>query len=88
LKSDYKLTPLGEVAEYINKNHHLPEMPNAQTVRENGISLGDMDVTLVKKVEELTKYLIEEHNQIIEQQKLLVVQQKQIEELKEKMDGR
>jgi hypothetical protein len=95
LKNDYKLTPLGEVADYISKYQHLPDIPNAKDVSENGVNVGDMDVVLVKKVEELTKYLIEQQNKLndqqnklFEQQKQLIDQQKEIDELKHTIQNR
>jgi hypothetical protein len=69
------------VEAYINKNQHLADMPSAKEVSENGVDLGEMDVTLVKKIEELTKY-------IIDQQNMLTEQQKQIDELKQKIENR
>jgi hypothetical protein len=88
LKDDYKLTPLCEVEAYINKNQHLADMPSAKEVSENGVNLGDMDVTLVKKIEELTKYIIDQQNMLTEQQKQLIEQQKQIDELKQNIGNR
>jgi len=55
---DYQLRSLKEVDQYIQTNNHLPEMPSATEVAENGINLGEMNARLVKKVEELTLYLI------------------------------
>lgn len=57
--TDYKLTPLSELEAFIEKNHHLPNVPSASTVKEEGIDLGDMDARLLEKVEELTLYIIE-----------------------------
>ncbi len=58
-EKDYNLTPLGELETFIQKNHHLPNIPNAATVQAEGIDLGDMDAKLLQKVEELTLYVIE-----------------------------
>ncbi|MFZ4521090.1 MAG: hypothetical protein ACOYNC_05265 [Bacteroidales bacterium] len=55
---DYYLRSLNEVDNYIHSNNHLPDMPSAKEVAENGIDVGDMNAKLVKKVEELTLYLI------------------------------
>ncbi|MBO3700738.1 hypothetical protein [Roseivirga sp. E12] len=57
--STYKLRPLNELEDYIQKNQHLPEVPSATEVETDGLDLGDMDATLLKKVEELTLYMIE-----------------------------
>ena len=57
--SDYNLRSLDEVEAYINENSHLPEIPSAAEFEENGITLGKMSFDLLKKVEELTLYMIE-----------------------------
>ena len=59
-KPTYHLPTLAEVKAYIDQNHHLPEMPSANQVAKDGLSLGDMNAKLLKKVEELTLYLIEQ----------------------------
>jgi hypothetical protein len=56
---DYHLRPLREVAAYIRENHHLPDIPTEAEVKENGVSLGDMQAKLLAKVEELTLHMIE-----------------------------
>jgi len=77
---DYKLMSLFELEQFITKNKHLPEIPSAAEVEENGINLGEMQGKLLQKVEELTLY-------IIEQQKQMQELQKQIDELKAKKGG-
>ncbi len=56
---DYKLRSLKEVESFIKKNKHLPEVPSAKEVEEKGISVGDNQALLLKKIEELTLYMIE-----------------------------
>jgi hypothetical protein len=63
-KSDYKLMPLNEVEAFIKDNQHLPEIPSADEVKENGHKLGEMDVLLLKKVEEMTLYILEQEKRI------------------------
>jgi len=58
-EKDYALRSLDEVESFIKENKHLPEIPSAEEVKENGHKLGEMDVLLLKKVEELTLYMIE-----------------------------
>lgn len=65
----YKLKPLFLLEKEIKTLGHLPEMPTANEVETEGLSLTGVTTTLVKKVEELTLYTID--------------QQKEIEELKE-----
>ena len=56
---DYELRTLKETKEYIQENKHLPEIPSAKEIGENGIDIGDMNMRLLKKIEELTLYQIE-----------------------------
>ncbi|MBT1699183.1 hypothetical protein KK083_19965 [Fulvivirgaceae bacterium PWU4] len=62
--TSYRLPSLSEVEKYIQANHHLQDVPSAEEVEKNGHSLGDMDAVLLKKVEELTLYIIEQQKQI------------------------
>lgn len=55
----YGLMELDEVESYIKENSHLPNVPSAKEVEENGIDLGKMDAVLLQKIEELTLYVIE-----------------------------
>jgi DNA-binding protein YbaB len=65
---DYSLMSLTDVKNYIDKNHHLPEVPSAADVEKNGLKLGEMNLILLKKVEELTLHLIEKDKQMEEMQ--------------------
>jgi hypothetical protein len=56
---DYPLMPLGQVEQYIRKNGHLPGIPSATEVVNEGIDLGKMNAKLLEKVEELTLYIIQ-----------------------------
>ena len=58
-QKDYQLPSLQEVKAYIDQNQHLPEIPSEQEITKNGLNLGEMNKLLMKKVEELTLYLIE-----------------------------
>lgn len=81
-KPDYKLLPLSEVRAYIQTNGHLPNVPTAETVANEGANLGEMTKTLVEKVEELTLYLLQQQEQIELQKAVLELQQAQIDALK------
>lgn len=56
--SDYDLQPLSEIETHIIENGHLPNIPSETEVKENGIDLGEMQVKLLQKIEELTLYVI------------------------------
>ncbi|NHA06994.1 hypothetical protein G7092_24555 [Mucilaginibacter sp. HC2] len=80
-KKDYQLRPLSEVKAYIDQNQHLPEIPSEQEMVKKGLDVGEMNKLLMKKVEELTLYLIEKDQQVKEQNKRIDDQQKQINKL-------
>lgn len=61
---NYKLKSLNELDTYIKENKHLPEVPSTNEVIENGIDIAQMNVILLKKVEELTLHLIEQNKKI------------------------
>jgi len=63
-EKDYKLLSLPEVENFIKENKHLPDVPSAQEVSDNGVSLGDMQSKLLQKVEELTLYVIDQNKRI------------------------
>ncbi len=71
----YNLRELSEVKEFIETNKHLPEVPSAKQMEEEGVSVSEMNMLLLKKVEELTLY-------VISQQETLKKQQQEIESLK------
>ncbi|MDG1822353.1 MAG: hypothetical protein P8H25_03140 [Flavobacteriaceae bacterium] len=60
----YALPTLTEVAEFITKNGHLPEIPNAAQVLEEGIELGVMNAKLLQKIEELTLYTLAQEEKL------------------------
>ena len=57
----YKLLPLTELENFIQKNGHLPNVPTEKDVMQDGVNLAEMNVKLLEKVEELTLYLLELH---------------------------
>lgn len=59
--SAYRLRSIAELEKYIQENKHLPEVPSAAKVEKDGLDLGDAQATLLKKIEELTLYMIEQN---------------------------
>ena len=55
----YELPNLEETEKFIKENRHLPEVPSATEIAKEGMSLNEKNVVLLKKVEELTLYMIE-----------------------------
>ena len=58
-KKDYDLMPLSEVKKFVQTNSHLPNIPSEKEIRADGLSLEEMQLKLLQKVEELTLYVIE-----------------------------
>lgn len=81
-KPEYQLTSLDEVKKHIDEKGHLPNMPSAKEVNENGISLGEMNRLLLEKVEELTLYMLEQNTQLKAQQNQIQVLTEEIQNLK------
>ncbi|MHA4894134.1 hypothetical protein ACXZ1K_05225 [Pedobacter sp. PWIIR3] len=82
----YTLRSLADVQKYIIKNKHLPEIPSAAQVEEDGLKLGEFNMLLLKKIEELTLYLIEKDKQL-ENQKIKLNEQKSLyDQLSQKVD--
>ncbi len=74
---DYELRTLEETKTYIEENQHLPEIPSAAEMEANGVALGEMNMLLLKKIEELTLH-------VIEQQKVNEAQALKIENLEKR----
>jgi len=64
LNADYELLSLTQVEEFIKTNHHLPDVPSAKIIQEEGLLLKEMTNLLLQKVEELTLYTIEQEKRI------------------------
>jgi len=60
----YNLRSLSELEQYIQQHMHLPEVPSAATIEKDGLDLGDNQAVLLKKVEELTLYIIEQNKRM------------------------
>ena len=57
--ADYQLQSLDQVSSYIKKHDHLPGIPSATEMQENGVGMAEMQTKLLAKIEELTLYLID-----------------------------
>ena len=76
-EKDYSLTPLQEVEKFIYLHKHLPGVPSASEIQQKGLNVAEMDAALLKKIEELTLYIIELNKKIEElQQKIKVLNSK------------
>ncbi|MGC3946365.1 MAG: hypothetical protein QM762_17905 [Chryseolinea sp.] len=61
---DYKLMKLSELESYLKQNKHLPEVPSATEMVKTGMNVEQMNMTLLKKVEELTLYILQQEQKI------------------------
>lgn len=61
---NYKLLTIKEVEDYITINKHLPNIPSATEMVENNTTLGEVNMKLLEKIEELTLYIIEQEKRI------------------------
>lgn len=68
----YNLRPLAQVESFIKENKHLPEVPTEKEVEKNGVDVGETQALLLKKIEELTLYVIELKKENIEMKEEII----------------
>jgi hypothetical protein len=61
--------PLDKLAKSIEENGHLPNIPPAAVVESEGIQVGDMQIRMMEKIEELTLYILQLEKRIAEIEK-------------------
>lgn len=81
-EEDYPLRSLAEVEAFIKENGHLPDIPSAKEVEENGVNVGEMEARLLQKIEELTLYVIQQQKELEELKKENEEQKEEIENMK------
>lgn len=62
--SDYLLMPLSDLKAFVTEKHHLPDVPTENDIMTEGIEIGDMQGILLKKIEEMTLYILQQQEQI------------------------
>jgi len=67
-ETDYQLTDLTELEKFVKTNKHLPEIPTAKQMIDNGVNLGELNIKLLQKLEELTLHLIKLNKKVDAQQ--------------------
>lgn len=77
----YRVKPLEEVEAFVRLHKHLPGVPSAEQVVREGLDVAEMNATLLEKIEELTLH-------VIRQEKLLVRQARELQELKKRLKRR
>jgi len=58
-EEDYELNSIETVEEFVKENKHLPNVPSAAEVVENGLNVAEMDAKLLRQIEELWLHMIE-----------------------------
>ncbi len=71
---NYHLPVLKDVEKHIREKKHLPEIPSATEMETEGVNVGQFQIKLLQKIEELTLYAIE-------QDKILKSQENRIQKL-------
>lgn len=61
---NYDLLKLNKLEKFVAKNKHLPDIPPEKEMVNDGLHLGEMNIKLLKKVEELTLYVIDMNNRL------------------------
>lgn len=79
---DYDLPGIDEVASFIKSNKHLPDIPSAEEMQNEGLDLGEMQIKLLQKIEELTLYVIDLKKENEEMRKDNCEMKNEIEKLK------
>ena len=69
---NYKLLTPEQIEKYILANKHLPGMPSAKEIENYGVSVGDNQVLLLKKIEELTLLMIKQNKKILQLEKQVI----------------
>jgi hypothetical protein len=85
----YRLPSLADVEHYIQQNNHLPGIPSAVEVQQNGLEVGENQAALLKKIEELTLYIIDLGKKVqkqAEENNALKEQNKRISSLEQRID--
>ena len=67
--NDYKLMNLNDLSSFVKTNKHLPDVAPAAVMEAEGINLSEMNTLLLRKIEELTLYVIDLKNEIDELKK-------------------
>jgi len=84
---DFRLMPLPELEQYVRSEKHLPNIPNAREIQANGVNLGEFQMKLLEKIEELTLYTVEQAKMIDRQSGQIQTQGKQIESQRNQIEA-
>jgi hypothetical protein len=79
--ANYELKTLKEVEDFIKANSHLPNIPSAREIETNGQDVGELQLKLLEKIEELTLYMIEKNKEVKALQETVRRQSEKIKKL-------
>ncbi len=65
---DYSLPSLESLGEYVSREKHLPGVPSAEDIKQNGLDLVEFDMAHLKNTEELVLYTLQQERRIADQQ--------------------
>jgi len=82
----FRLMPIVKLEEYVRREKHLPNIPKASEIQTNGVNLGELQMKMLEKIEELTLYTVEQARQIQEDRRSIREQQKTIEKLERQQE--
>lgn len=60
-EENYDLMPLESVKDFIQRNKHLPNVTPAKVIETEGLEVGNASREMIRKIEELTLYMIEQN---------------------------
>ncbi|MBD3636387.1 MAG: bZIP transcription factor [Crocinitomicaceae bacterium] len=83
---DYQLLTLDELSSYINRNGHLPGLPSAYEIEENGLNLGEIQKMQMEKIEEQSLYTLQLNDRISDLETENEQLKSELEELKIQMN--
>ena len=83
-EESYALPSLESVEKHIKEKKHLPEIASAKEMKKEGVNIGEFQIKLLQKIEELTLYTIEQNKQLIEQNKKITRLEQDLQAIKEK----
>ena len=83
----YDIMSLDELRAFIRDHRHLPGVPSANEVNSDGFDLVGTQLNLLEKVEELTLYTLDQHEQIVSQQKLIEQQRQELHQQREEFSA-
>ncbi len=84
-ESEYELMTLTQLDSCIKADGHLPEVPSAREMQEEGMELKAMNLLLLKKIEELTLYVIELQKEANSSEDKLLEKERQLSELEKRL---